>query len=211
MMRHPKQKLRRRGSSSWALVIDNTDEHGKRKRRWISIGATAKREAEQQRIRILRELQTGVSFDHTRVTLRDFLAQWLEHEASRITARSLERYETVSRKYITPAIGGIQLAQLTPAHVQAFYNASLRQGTSSHIVRYCHVTLHAALRHALRLQIIGRNVCDSIQPPRGSTSTAKSQSDAELAAILRAAKDTVLEIAVYLQLHADFGAANAWR
>ncbi len=52
-----KGHVRRRGKSSWAVVIDiGYDELGKRRQKWHSVKGT-KRDAEQELVRLLNELQ----------------------------------------------------------------------------------------------------------------------------------------------------------
>jgi hypothetical protein len=63
----------------------------------------------------LRELQTGVQLEPGKQRLSDFIQHWLEHQAPRLTNRSLERYETIARKYIVPALGSALLSQLRPS------------------------------------------------------------------------------------------------
>jgi integrase len=66
-------------------------------------------------------------------------------------------------KHVVPAIGGIKLAKLRPAHVQVMLD-TVKAGprTTTHVYR----VLGAALRHAVRIQLLGTNPAAGATPPR---------------------------------------------
>jgi hypothetical protein len=63
----------------------------------------------------------------------------------------------VAEGHIVPALGGVVLQRLTPAHLTAFYRALLDRGRrqghgglAPKTVRNVHGVVHAALRDAVR-------------------------------------------------------------
>lgn len=75
------------------------------------------------------------------------------------------------RLYVRPFLGPITLQKLTPAQVQALYGDLLagngtRAAISPRSVRYVHVILHRALKEAVGLGLVSRNVTDAVSPPK---------------------------------------------
>jgi len=60
----------------------------------------------------------------------------------------------------------IAVQGLTSVQVQAFYSRMLAEGIGPWTVRYCHQRLSQALKQAMRLGIVVRNVCEAVDPPR---------------------------------------------
>ncbi len=74
-----------------------------------------------------------------------------------------------------PALGAVELSDLRPPQIQAFYTRLQRDGrvdgtgglSPKSVLRY-HQVLHAALHHAVRWPLLSRNPADAVEPPRGS-------------------------------------------
>lgn len=49
---------------------------------------------------------------------------------------------------------------------QAFYSRKLAEGLAPATVRYYHSVLHNALKTAVKWELVARNVCDLVSPPR---------------------------------------------
>jgi integrase len=69
-------------------------------------------------------------------------------------------------RQILPAPGGMQLAKLTVLYVQKFYAQMLQKGLSPQSVRLLHEMLHKALDYAVHVDLLPRNICESVSPPR---------------------------------------------
>ena len=150
----------KRKDGRWTASISMED----RKRKSF-YGKTRKEVQEQLKI-ALREQQQGMLMATPQQTVEQFLKQWLEDYKAAIRIRSYERYEELVRLHIIPVLGYHQLQKLTPQHVQAFYTKKLKEGLSSTTVNGLHAMLHKALDDAVRYNIIARNVCDAVSPPR---------------------------------------------
>ncbi len=93
-------------------------------------------------------------------------AEWLERWlASRVSLRaSTSRgYAAHVRGYLVPYLGGIALAELSPADVQGMFTAIIRgdgalgRPVSAATLRRIHATLRAALNAAVRAGLISVN------------------------------------------------------
>ena len=115
----------------------------------------------------LSDREGGLVFDAGNMTVGDYLNRWLNDSVrDSVKQRTLQNYECVVRKHLTPALGPIKLTALTPAHVQGLYRSKLDSGLSAETVRLIHNTLHKALKQAVRWSLVPRNVTEAVQAPR---------------------------------------------
>src|SRR5450759_1817124 len=93
------------------------------------------------------------------LTVGAFLESWLT-EIARVTVRprTYVSYRYVVRFHLAPGLGGIPLASLSPADVQAFLNVKAASGLSPRTVGYLRGVLRGALGHAERTDLVTRNV-----------------------------------------------------
>jgi integrase len=146
-----------RADGRWVSSLSlGYDGRGKRKRR-VVYGAT-KQEVQEK----LRQLQTdalaGTLTDAGRLTVGEYLQRWLENTAqSKVRPTTYARYEQLVRLHVKPILGGVQLAKLRAVHVENFYAEMGRKGATAWTRKMVGVLLTAALRHAVRLQLIPFN------------------------------------------------------
>ncbi len=70
------------------------------------------------------------------------------------------------RYHLKPALGHLVLQDVRPEHVQHYYNAKRQQGLAARTIHRHHVTLANALTRAEKNQLVARNVCRLVEPPR---------------------------------------------
>src|SRR5690348_5574984 len=100
-----KGHLRERSPNHWAIVLDVPDTAtGKRKRRWHSFAGT-KRQAQVECARLIAEMKRGVYLDPSKLTVTEFLEQWLRHVQPNVSPRTFERYDEICRKNLAPLLG----------------------------------------------------------------------------------------------------------
>ncbi len=140
-----------------------TDEGPKRK----AVYASDYEEAERLLNQALVDRDKGLIFDAGAMTLGEYMNRWLSDCAKgRIAHRTYDGYEQRIRDHINPGIGRIKLAKLSPANVQAFYNAKLVSGLAPGTVRTIYAVLHGALDQAVKWNLIPRNPASSVDPPK---------------------------------------------
>ncbi|HEU5378169.1 MAG TPA: tyrosine-type recombinase/integrase [Ktedonobacteraceae bacterium] len=115
----------------------------------------------------LNEVEQGVMVTGPEQTLSAFLHHWLE-EIHKPTLRlsSYIKYQKLIKTYIIPELGHLKLQKLSPQLVQAFYRRKEKQGLAPKTVNSIHGVLHKALDTAVRWNMLARNVCDVVSPPR---------------------------------------------
>jgi integrase len=151
---------------------------GKRKRLSVTIKGTHK-DAERELRRLLRSIDTGEHVEPTKITVSQFLAQWLETMRSQISPKTHERYAEIIKLFLIPAFGNSTLTKLMPSAIQVAYNEwetsgrrdSKKGGLAPRTRLHIHRILKAALKHAVQLQLIGRNPAEAIKAPRAKKAT----------------------------------------
>ena len=90
---------RPKSSGNWYAVIDMREpETGKRRRKWHSLQATRKRQAQIECARIISDIEGGTYLEPDKTTLAQFLVQWLEHIKANVSPRTHERYSEIATK-----------------------------------------------------------------------------------------------------------------
>lgn len=151
----------RRKDGRWTAEISL--EGGKSK---FIYGKTRK-EVQEKLKTALYEQQQGMLVTGPQQKVGQFLTHWVEnvHKQS-VRSRTYERYEEIVRLHLVPEIGHHQIQKLTPQHLQALYKKKLDDGLSTTTVISFHNVLHKALETAVRWNLIARNPCDLVSPPR---------------------------------------------
>lgn len=160
------------GSGNWYAVIDTRDAAGNRKRKWHSLKATGKRQAQIEVAGLISEITNGTAFDPTKVTLRVYLQRWLAHMATQVSPRSHECYSEIVESWIVPALGNVKLAKLQPEQIAQAYSDALAHGgrngggLSPRSVVMMHRALSQALKQAVAWKLLGASPAAVCKPPR---------------------------------------------
>ena len=153
----------RKSDGLWTARVDLGIVNGKRKQIY---GKTRKEVAEKLK-GLLRDQQQGLPIAVERQTLAQFLNRWLTEkvEPSR-RPNTIESYRNVIRLHITPEIGHIQIAKLTPQDVERLINRVRAKGLAPRMQQYTRAVLRAALNQALKWGLVARNVVTLTDAPR---------------------------------------------
>jgi integrase len=113
------------------------------------------------------DLRHGMLAVGPNVTLQEYLENWLEKVHKPLVRLSTYlNYRKLLKNYIVPGLGRVKMHKLTPQQVQAFYSKKISDGLSPKTVNNIHGVLHKALDNAVKWNILPRNVCDAVTPPR---------------------------------------------
>lgn len=158
--------IQKRGTLTWriSLELDRDPQTGRRRRRYETFHGT-KRDAEARLAQLIHEQETGLAVDPSRLTVADWLRQWLDQRAPHLRPTTLERYRASVERWLIPAFGRLPLQQLRPAHVQQAYARWQAEGLAPATVASHHRVLGRALNDAVRLQVVGRAVTQAVEVP----------------------------------------------
>jgi integrase len=178
--------------STYSVVLDlGRGPDGKRQRKWHS-GYRTRRDAERARVELLARVEQGSYVEPSRLTVAGFLLeQWLPSLAGQVRPTTLHGYRTNLERYVLPALGGLTLQHLTPAHLNTLYGSMLVHGgkggrpLSARTVQAIHMTIRKALGDAARWGIVVRNVTELASPPRPRRVEMQTWTAEELRAFLK--------------------------
>jgi integrase len=150
-----------RKDGRWVASISLED--GKRK----TIYCKTQREALKEVQRANHAKDQGIILPTADQTLGVFLKTWLEDTAQlNLRERTYIRYSELMKLHVIPTLGNVKLQKLSPQQLQKLYKTKLDEGYAPQTVKHIHRVLHRALNGALRWGLVGRNVCDAVDPPR---------------------------------------------
>lgn len=197
--------VRRRGKS-WTLIIDlGRGPDGRRRLKWVG-GFARKEDAEQELVKLLRDLDTGRFVEPAKISVAEYLQQWLDGYARlNVSGHTCERYERIATGHLIPALGHHPLAKLRPLHIQAYLSHALasgrrdgRGGLSPRTVLHHYRVLREALEQAVKWQILAVNPADAVQPPRPEPREMRALDEHETARLIKTSEGSRLHVAVVL-------------
>jgi integrase len=214
---------KRKGSRNWYAIIERRDDAtGKRVRKWITLEATGKRQAQIECARIITELKGDTFQEPSKITLAEFLERWLDHMKSQVSPNSHERYAEIARKNIAPLLGQAKVSKLHALQISQAYAKALESGRrdgkgglSPRTVHHMHRVLRQALDDASRWNLLSRNPADAVDPPKVSPKPMQTYDLAQTVTLIEAMRPTRMFVptilAVLCGLRRGEIAALRWR
>jgi integrase len=162
-----------------------------KKRKYIR--GKSKKDVASRLAKAISDRDSGLVFDSGSLTLSGYLDKWLKVIQGTISVGSWKQYETIVRLHIKPALGKLKLDRVTALHVQNLYREKLDFGLTPRRVIYIHVTLHKALKQAVRWSLIPRNVTDAVEPPKARKKEILPLDQEQVRRLMEAARGNKLE------------------
>lgn len=198
--------LKERSPGHWAIVLDVPDPvTGKRRRKWHSFKGT-KRGAEIEKSRLITALKGGTYLEPNKTTLAVFLDRWLDHMKAQVSPKTHERYSQIVKNNVIPTLGATVLTKLKPAAIADAYAKALaggrrdgkEGGLSPRSVGHMHRVLKEALGQAVRWELLHRNPCDAVDPPKVEWSPMATYDLSQTAEMLEMLRDHPIYMAAAL-------------
>lgn len=201
--------LEKRGKT-WTIVLEDERVDNKRNRIYKATGYTRKSDAGAEMKRMIREYDSGLSFDVDNLTVAAYLKEWLEaYGKPKLAQRTYTSYTQMINRHVTPYIGQVPLTDLKPLHLQKLYKQLVSNGArgdkkpgglSHSSLVYTHRILHKALDTAVKWQMVIRNVADAVELPSRPVGQESLSvlNEAQVGAMLSAAEPTPHHPALYI-------------
>lgn len=143
-------------------------------------------------------VQDGDFFEPAKMTVTQWLDLWLKEYSADWKYKTKEKYETVCRVHLKPALGATKLAKLTTPQIQSFYNELGRTGKvtkkkdksgkeierreplSSKSIRLVHGVLSKALNTAVKVGYIKHNPAELCTTPKLEKKEISPLTDAQI-------------------------------
>jgi integrase len=183
--------------STWTWHVDvGVDAVTGRRKQQTKGGFKTRRECQAALNEVLTALRAGAFVEPSKRSLGSFLVdEWLP-AVRNVRPSTFSNYRTHIRTYVVPALGAVPLQGLSPAQLNAFYQALLAegrlrdgQGMAPKTVQNVHAILHRALKDAVRWGYVVRNVADAVDAPKGLASERQVWTPEQLRAFLNHVRD----------------------
>ncbi len=171
---------------------------GKRNRHKETFHGT-KTEARKRRDELNAMLGYGIRLDAQSITFAEYSKEWHDRRVSR--GELSETTFTENQKdlrYLCEVIGDCRLCDLKPAVIddamgiiKNSHPGANGNGLSGTTMRRTFTTLSSVLKCAVRDELIVRNPCDLVKPPKIDTEEKKPLSEAELLRLLDCVSESV--------------------
>ena len=179
------------------------------KKRYLSESVKGpKANAERRKTELLREIDTGSYSEPSRVTVAEYLKEWLGWKVN-VTQRTLEGYQGNVERYIIPMIGNVPVEKLSTQQVQEMESQLLRkggrnqQGLSKNTVLQVHRILSRAVKDGRKRKKLSRKVVDAVEavdPPKAAPFEASAMAWEEVPQLLAQVNDLQYRVIFLLAL-----------
>jgi integrase len=169
------------GPRHYRIVINlgRDPQTGKYKKKRKDVHGT-RQEAEAVRDKLIAELENPQK-PPSEQPLGEYLLYWIDTIARPdLEKNTYESYRWRIEKHINPSLGHIPLCALEPIHIQTFYSYKAEAGRlkgegglSNRSIVYLHAILKEALDKAVDLDLIPKNPCEKVKPPRDKKRKAR--------------------------------------
>jgi integrase len=157
-------------------------------------------DARKELRRLLRSGDTGEHVAPDKITLAQWVDQWMEAGApgrrqKKVGRRTLERYAELLRCHVVPALGSRPLQQIQPTEIDGLYT-KLEQGgqLSPRTIHHVHTVLGACLNTAVRKGLLVASPIERAEkvPSAGEADHGIALDEEQLRTVLEGFKGSVL-------------------
>ncbi|CAA9450535.1 MAG: Integrase [uncultured Rubrobacteraceae bacterium] len=152
-----------------------------------------KKEVAGRLARAIADRDSGLVYDSGKATVGEYLEGWLDAIRGSLRERTWRRHEEIARIHLKPALGKTRLDGLNALQVQSLYRSKLDSGLSPRTVQMVHLTLHKALKQAVKWMLIPRNIAEAVDPPRPASKEIRPLAAGQVKKLLVAARGDKLE------------------
>jgi integrase len=156
--------------------------------RRLSFSAKTRKECHIWIKETVNQIDDGLSFSSTKMTLDEYLTNWLTSKMSTMRQSTYTHFEHLSSAHIIPYLGKKKIVELRPEVIQGFYNRLREKGIGIPTIEKIHTVLHSALNQAMKMGIIPRNPVSATIPPRAKAKEMKILDDSQVSQMLITAK-----------------------
>lgn len=203
-----KAYLRTRKSAKCYYCLLKWQEHGVQQTREISTGVPIRGNNKRRAEKRCEELRIEYEEKYERCTLKqdknilfsDYMKQWLEGQRYLIKESTYYGYSNIINNHIYPYFKKlkVRLIDLTPSHIQSYYNHKLDGGIGANTVKRHHANMRKALQNALELNLIPYNPADRVHLPQIKKFQPSVYDEDLLSKLIQVSTDTVLESVIML-------------
>lgn len=203
-MAEPKRIILANKKVRYRLIVDaGRDENGKRIQ--LTVTRDTARECREERDRILHQRAAGTLIVPNKITLAEWLDQWLEYKRRDVEETTIRTYR-LALVHVYDQLGHIRLQELNEDHVRDFVDGLVASGRrmggepgtrlAISTVEGVLVRLRSALGRAVVRKLVGVNVAAEVRPSLVDKKTDKRERE-------RPKPWTVVEVQTFIRGIAD--------
>lgn len=145
------------GRWEWKITLPN----GARR----SFYGRTERQARDKKNQAIRDYEAGLAQNRERMTVNQYLREWLEHTAKeRVRPSTYESYRSHIGVHIEPTLKGIRLRELSPDQVNKMLTHIVKSGASPATANRVRATLRTALSSATKSKYVTHNAAALSEP-----------------------------------------------
>ena len=208
--------LQQKNGYYYAVLYLKVD--GKRKCKWIPtklpVNGTSNRKAQkafdeirieyereqEERQRMEEELAQLTKNTHPDALLpfTDYIEKWLHNARPSLATTTYQSYSNMIKARILPYFKplGLQLQEITPQHIEDFYQTILDDNCTTNTVIHYHSILRRAMQVAVKKDVIQKNPVDKVQRPKKNIFRGNFYSEDEMMTLFDALSGDPLELCV---------------
>lgn len=185
-------------------VVLSWQQQGANKQKWISTKLPVKgnkKKAEELRVKYLAEWSEKICENYTDMPFGSYLKQWLDDRDRPLATTTYNEYNRMITHDIAPYFDErkIRLQALKAHHIKDFYKYKQEnQNVLANTIGHYHACIHAALKHAVKYEIIKENPASKVEVPRIKKFKGDFYTKEEVEQLLYASKNTKMELPIYL-------------
>ncbi|MGG4219593.1 site-specific integrase [Paenibacillus jamilae] len=174
--------------NKWYFVIE--DGEGKNRKRIKRRGFKTKKEAEAAELELKNQLKGGLNLEASKTLYRDYMKEHLRDKLTSVKAGTLKMYTALVNNHILPVLGGLELAEIKPRHIQNLYNSLFESGKlSGENIQKVHSIINESLNKAAAHDMIVKNPALAVKRPKAEKKEMLYWSDDEAHKFLNASKE----------------------
>src|SRR4030065_1700784 len=130
--------IHKRENGTWRVQVSLEGQR-------LSFTAKTRRECQEWLKKTVDQIDNGLTYDSTTVSLGEYLSSWLISVKASKRHSTWIHYDHLVRAYIIPRFGTVKLKDLRTDQIQNFYNQLLAEDVGAYTIIKLHTMLHSAL------------------------------------------------------------------
>ena len=135
----------------------------------------------------------------------EYMEKWLQSTRSSLATATYQSYSNMIKARIRPYFAplGLQLREVTPQHIEDFYQSILADGCTTNTVIHYHAIIRKALQTAVKKDILLKNPADKVDRPKKNVFHGSFYSEEEMLTLFDAVSGDPLEL--FVKIAAYYG------
>lgn len=180
---------KRYGRVEYVAQYDATPGADGKRRRKAVVGSTYAEVVGKLKA-LVRQADGGRVAEPARLTVADLVERFLTARGRTVEPTTLEQYRHTLAKHVTPRIGSVRLAHLTPLHVEAFLSSMDADEVGPRARRAAFDLLSSVLAYGIKLDVLSQNPAARVERPKAPRPKVRALSAEQATRLLAVARTT---------------------